>query len=85
MSPSGDLERRGLDGARRDRGARSPKSAFAAAAACLMSPSARMKARGMRRPAGGKILDRALRLGAPQRMSLGTSSAPMLSCSTRYV
>jgi hypothetical protein len=44
-----------------------------------------MKARGMRSPLGGKILQGALGLGAPQGLRVGTSSAPMLSCSTRVV
>ena len=59
-----------------------PSSWFAAAAAFLIRPSARMNARGILRPLGGKFWI-ARWVCAPQSAVAGTSSAPMLSCSTR--
>ena len=56
--------------------------AFALAAACLMRPSARMNARGMRSPLGGKFWI-ARCVWAPHSACAGTSRTPMLSRSTR--
>src|SRR5271169_4296933 len=63
---------------------KSPSSAFAPAAECLISANARMKARGMRRPVGGKF-STARCVWAPHNALAGTSSDPKLSRSTRVV
>ncbi|MNV70150.1 hypothetical protein D3C71_1630960 [compost metagenome] len=59
-----------------------PRPVFTSAAAPLIRPSARMKARGMRCPDTGKF-STARWVCAPHRASAGTCSSPMLSCSVR--
>ncbi len=59
-----------------------PRPVLTSAAAPLIKPSARMKARGMRCPDTGKFCT-ARWVCAPHRASAGTCSSPMLSRSVR--
>ena len=82
VAPVGDFERRLLDRQRRASRRAQSSSRFVVAAAHLISPSARMKSRGMRSPLIGKF-STARCVCAPHSASAGTFSSPRLSRSMR--
>src|SRR5437773_2269609 len=61
-----------------------PDWLFTFAAHALINPSARMNARGKRRPLMGKF-STARCVWAPYSASPGTRTSPMVSCSMRYM